>query len=193
MNEHPSNIQSSDGPPVPVVFSVDRSKAVVRGLWRVAVASGLAWLLIVWDVRWEILWRTQTATFIGLGTVYLSVGSVALGLAYIGLRWLALAGWPTELTIEIRADGIEFRLGPFGRSRYAMKDLSIRPDREIDADILEVMPDDAFVTSIRSRGDGRELSDVIQDFAGIETERLNAVLRPYLAWKAAEADAATSG
>lgn len=174
--------------PDPIVFRVDRSKAVVRGLWRVAVASGLAWLLVVWDVRWEILWRTQAATFIGLGTVYLSVASVALWLAYIGLRWLALAGWPRELRIEVRAEGIEFRLGPFGRSRYEMKDLSIQPDREIDVEILEVMPDDAFVTSIRIRGDGRELANVIQDFSGIETERLNACLRPYLTWKSVEAN-----
>ncbi len=169
--------------PEPITLRVDRSKALVRGLWRLGIAGCCFWLLYVWDVRWEILWNTQTATFFGLGMLYLGLAAIALALLFPGLKWLLLMGWPGRLAIEITTRHVRFNLGPYGRADLDMERVSVTPDREIDSDMLELMPDDAFMTCMRHPAFDGDLGERIQVFSGIESERLNGLLRPYLVWK----------
>ena len=169
--------------PEPFTLRVDRSMALVRGLWRLGVAGGCFWLLYVWDVRWGILWNTETATFIGLGTVYLGLAAVALSLLFPGLKWLLLVCWPGRLMIEINTRHVRFNLGPYGRAELDMERMSITPDREIDPDMLDLMPDDSFLTCMKHPALDGDLAGRIQVFSGLESERLNTLLRPYLVWK----------
>ncbi|MFQ5412200.1 MAG: hypothetical protein ACE5EC_07870 [Phycisphaerae bacterium] len=172
-------------PPDPIELSVDRIRAAVRGLWRSACAGLLIALLWNWTAisDWGLLWQSQRASFIGLGVVYLVLAMSGLILLVPALRWLLLAAWPTRVGIEITPERITMRLGPFGGGVYDWSRIRMTLEPEVDPDVLEMLPDDAFVPRMFHPECEEDMARRIQVFSGLEAERVTALLRPLLRWR----------
>ncbi|HWL94312.1 MAG TPA: hypothetical protein VNT79_12335 [Phycisphaerae bacterium] len=176
--------ESSSGQSVsalpPIVLKVDRSRALMRGAWRLAFAGVIVALFAGWDARWRLLWNTDRITL----AAYLTFAGAALFVSAVllisGLKWLALSFSRKALEIVLDARGLRMDLGPFGRREYDASRLHFGFDREIDADTLEFLPDDSFMPTVRHPLSPKDLAPIMQEFAAIESEKLTALLRPYL-------------
>ncbi|HUN80666.1 MAG TPA: hypothetical protein VMV81_04075, partial [Phycisphaerae bacterium] len=82
--------------------------------------------------------------------------------------------------IEIGPAGIRMSLGPSGDRTYTWPQLRFRLDEAVDWDMLEMMPDDAFVPGIIDRATGEDLGPKIVKFTGISHEEFTRHLRPFL-------------
>lgn len=162
------------------MLPVDRSRALVAALWRLGLACAPAAVLMIWDVRWRLLWTTDKATWLALATIFAALAAAALALLIPGIRWLVLSLWMGPLGIKLSNDGLQMNLGPFGRYDFDRRRLTIGIDRDIDAEMIDLMPDDAFLPVIRHPGAARDIAPIIQKFAGLESEKLTALLRPFL-------------
>src|ERR1051325_10740515 len=99
-----------------IVLPVDRSRALMRALWRL-VSGGLllggAWL--VFGARdWALAWRTDPASFLSLGCVLLGLLVSGLLLCIVAMAWIALAASGSSVGGIVTCSGITLRLGPFG-------------------------------------------------------------------------------
>jgi len=101
------------------LFSVSRSRAVIRAGWRALCAGLLAALaaLIASRIDWRLMWRTDAFSCAALACVVASLALPAAGLALSALRWLLLALWPGPLGITWSDSSVDLALGPFGRAR----------------------------------------------------------------------------
>jgi len=156
-------------------------RALSRGVWRLVAASLPLGAAYAWRAtNWALLWQSQPLTFVALGVVFLLV--VAIGLFFLasGLRWLALAAWPRDLSMRIGASGIEWSFGPFGSGRATWSDIEARTEERYDAEMLARLPDDAFTPVVRDRRDGTDLYARLQAVSGVAPDVLNGGLRAYL-------------
>jgi hypothetical protein len=169
-----------DEPIATFFLKVDRSRALVRALWRLlcaVVAGGL-----VFQIRpdWALLWRTQPASCLALALLALCLALVALALLIAAGRWLLLAVWPGELGIRSTARGLELELGPLGRRAYEWSDIVVDVEQEIEPGLIDVLPDDSIALRIRHRGSKENLARLIQLAANISDEELTRRFRPFL-------------
>lgn len=174
--------------PAPVRLQVDRARAMVRGLWRLGVSILIIFLLVIWqrNLNWELLWHAHRATFLALSVFFLGLAAIAAVLLIICIRWLLLACWTAELGIEISSQTVSLKLGPFGRRTYDWSDIEMGIEQDFDVELLDRIPDDAIVTFMRHPDSNEDLLLRVQRFAGLETERLTSLMRPYLKWTSSE-------
>lgn len=188
MNAEPTTHSDSAAPP-PITLEVDRTRALVRGLWRVVLGVLVLVGVTLADIRWSLLWRTDKATFMAYGTLCLAAAAAGLAMLLPGLKWLVLCFSSKPLSIVLDDRGLSMNLGPFGRFAFDASRLSIGLDREIDPELLEHMPDDAFMPTIRHPSSPKDLAIVIQVFTGLASEKLTALLRPRLMLRGRQPDA----
>ena len=166
---------------LPVIeLPIERGQALVRGLWRLLCAVLVGGIVFVVRIDWKLMWLTEKASFLALGVVMVCVALAAIGLAVSSVRWLLLAAWPGKLGIEVRPDRILLRLGPFGARTYDWSHLQIELDEAFDQDMIDLMPDDAFVPAIRHVAGGEDVVRIVMRFASVSHEELTRRLRPYV-------------
>ncbi len=153
---------------------------MIRGIWRLlcaVIAGGAAF--VMWP-DWGLLWLTQKASFLALGVIVLCIAAVAMGLAIVSIRWLLLACWPGPLGIQITPETISMRVGPFGRRMFDWSQLRMELDESVDPDLVDLLPDDAFVPRVLHLATAKDLVPDIIKFAGISHEEITRRLRDYL-------------
>jgi len=174
---------------LPVIdLPVDRTRALVRGLWRLlcaVLAAGLAFLI---HVDWRLLWLAQPASFVGLGVIWLTLVCTGLALGTSAVRWLLLAVWPAELGARITPHDVRLRLGPFGSSVHRWQDIAIQIEDGLDPGLLDGLPDDAFVPVLRSSVTNEDLAATILLYSPLGAEQLTRRLRPYVSAFLSRAD-----
>lgn len=177
---------TSSPPALPtLVFAVDRPRALMRSLWRLALAAAALAGAWYWDPHWSLLWRTQTTVFIALGTLWLLLAALGLALAWSGMRWLLLALWRGPLEIVVSPARVCICAPPFLRRELDGARLRVELDEGIDPDMLEALPDDAFLPHLRHPAMDEDLTVLVQRFSGLSSEQMTNLLRPYLSRVAA--------
>lgn len=166
--------------PQTIELSVDRSRAMIAGFWRLGLAAVLIAAVIIWDVPWPRWWATDKATCAALATIHLALAGAALWFLISASRWLALSLWTGSTGVTLSESGLSLLLGPFGRYKFDRRRLHIAPDRPIDPELMEFMPDDAFVVVIRHPEAPGDLARQIQRYTGVHSERFTALMRPFL-------------
>lgn len=159
---------------------VERSAALVRGFWRLIPVSLGVGILLNFRSDWRLLWLTDKASFLAVGFLFLFVLAVTLAVLWSAGRWLVLAFWRRELGIRVTPEEISLSLGPFGEHRHAWRDVRVEIDSSIDPEMLEMMPDDAFVPRLLHRSADGDLSALMQRFSRTPSETLTRLLRPYV-------------
>lgn len=161
-------------------LGVDRWKAMMRGTWRILGLALAAGVCLAIRPNWSLLWRTEKASFVALLTVLLIFGAMAIGFAVSAGRWLLVAAWGGPLRIEISPEGVALRLGPAGTHSYSWDELQFLMDEAVDWEMLELMPDDAFVPQIVHHPTRTEIGAKIVQYSGITHEEFTRHIRPYL-------------
>ncbi len=159
---------------------VDRGKAFVRGLWRLAGAVIAAGTLSLVRPDWRLLALTERASFLAIGFGWLVLAALTLTLLIVALLWMLLGAWPRPLRISIAPDGIRLWLGPFGSMARDWSAIRTEFDGLADEDQFDLMPDDSIAYRLVDRSTGRDLAATIQRFGGLDHEKLTRLLRPYL-------------
>ena len=160
---------------------VDRVSAATGGAWRLLAASLPLGALYGWGTfDWALMQTTQPLTFAALIVVALMLGVIGLWLAFAGLRRILLAAWPRSLSFQIDSAGIAWTFGPFGRGAVPWELIDAGTAENYDADMLALLPNDAFRPIVRHRRDGTDLHAWLQSITGIPSEDINHALRPYL-------------
>ena len=164
-----------------IVLPVDRWQAMMRGMWRLLAGGiGAGGCFLLARLNWTLLWQTQTASFVALLTILLLLVSITLPVVIAAFRWLLVAAWSKPMEIRIGPDGIEMKLGPLGNSSFPWSELSIILDEAVDWEMLDLMPDDAFVPRVLHRKSGLDVGTRLVTFAGINYENYTRIMRPYL-------------
>ncbi|MCG8406830.1 MAG: hypothetical protein MI923_16660 [Phycisphaerales bacterium] len=166
--------------PKPIQLPVDRTRSMTRGLWRLAASVLVTGSLWQANPDWGLLWQTHRATFLALATLYLIMIATSLLLLAAATRWLLLACWMAELGVEISPESVRMKLGPFGRKTYDWSGIQMKIEADFDWELIDHMLGDTVVPSMRHPDCGEDLLLRIQRFAGLETEELMALLRPYV-------------
>jgi hypothetical protein len=164
--------------PPSLFFQADRSRAVVRALWRLLCAVIGGGLLLQIRPDWRLLWLTQWASCLALAHLALCLAIATLALFIATIRWLLFSIWPGPLGVEISAHGIAFQLGPLGNRSCDWSQIDLAQD--IDLEMLDDLPDDAFVPRIRHKGSNEDLARLIQVATNVSDEKLTRGIRPYL-------------
>ena len=166
-------------PPPSIRIAIDRTRAMVRGLWRGVCGALLVGPVFVMDLDWRLLWQTQRATFLAsaLLTTLLAVAGVVL-LVY-GVRWIMLAAWPGRVGVEISPLHISMRAGPFGKETYAWSEIRVAYDEDMDPSLWDVLLDDETLPCVRHPICEEDLVVRIQRLAALRTADLAALLKPY--------------
>lgn len=155
----------------------------MRGAWRLIPVAICIGLLVNISPGWRLLWLTDRASFLALGFVYVALLVITLSLVWSAVRWIRLAAWRGDLGIRVDEDAIDMRLGPFGTARYDWRDIRVEINGGFDPEMIEMMPDDAFVPCLRHPASDEDLSAGIQRFSRIPSESLTRLLRPYVRHK----------
>ena len=166
-------------PPPSIRIAIDRTRAVVRGLWRVAVAVFLVGPVLVMDLDWKLLWQTQRATF--LASVLLTALPAAAGLVLLvyGVRWIMLAAWPGRVGVEVSPMHISMCAGPFGKEIYSWSEIRVAYEADVDRALWDVLLDDETLPCVRHPACEEDLVVRIQRLSVLRTEELAAMLKPY--------------
>ncbi|HKQ46940.1 MAG TPA: hypothetical protein VJZ71_02595 [Phycisphaerae bacterium] len=168
-------------PSFPTFFlKVDRSRALVRALWRLLCAVVVGGLLFQIRPDWALLWKTQPASCLALGLLTVCLAVVAFTLLVAAVRWLLLAVWPGPLGVNATAHGLELDLGPLGRRAYAWEEIVVDVEQEIEPGLIDELPDDSLAVRIRRRGTKENLARLIQLAANLSDEELTRRFRPLL-------------
>src|SRR6266404_3474317 len=115
-----------------ITFPIERSHALMRGIWRLlcaAIVGGAGF--VIWP-DWRLLWLTQKASFLALLVIVVCVAIAAIALAIASIRWLLLACWPGPLDIQMTPQTISMRLGPFGSYGFNWSQLRLELDESVD-------------------------------------------------------------
>lgn len=174
------NSEEGGGDLPAIRFPIERSHALMRAVWRLLSVVIVGGALFVVRPDWRLLWLTEKASFLALAVIMLCGAAAAIGLSLVAIRWLLLACWPSPLGIEITPERVSMWLGPFGTREHAWSGLRLELGEDIDWDMMDLMPDDAFVPRLRVVASGADLIDVILKFARVSHEELTRALRPYL-------------
>lgn len=161
-------------------LKVDRSKAVVRAVWRLLCAAVTAGLLLQVRPNWGLLWLTEPASWFALAMMVFCLGIVVLALVIVGVRWLLVSVWPGPLGVRVTPKTLDIDLGPLGRSAHEWADLNVEIVQEIDPDLLDQLPDDSINLRIRRRGAKEDLAHTVQVAANLDDEEMTRLFRPYL-------------
>lgn len=161
-------------------LKADRSRALVRALWRLlctVVTGGF-----VWQIRpdWRLLWQTQPASCLALALLALCLASVMLMLLVSAGRWLLLAVWPGPLGVRVTPRGLEMELGPLGRRAHEWSEIVVDVEEEFDPALIDALPDDSLALRIRRRGAKEDLARLIQLATNVSDEELTRRFRPLL-------------
>jgi hypothetical protein len=152
----------------------------MRGVWRLLFAVIVGGIALVFWPNWHLLWVTEKASFVALAVLMTCGWAAAIGLAIAAIRWFVLACWPGPLGIEVSPERVWLTLGPFGKQVYEWSALRLELSSDIDPDLIELMPDDAFIPRLLVISTGKDLIDVILRFTRTAHEELTRALRPYL-------------
>lgn len=168
-----------DQPPT-LCIAVDRTRALVRGLWRVACGALLVGPVLLMDLDWKLLWQTQRATFLATSLLTTLVAAAGLILLVYGTRWIMLAAWPGRIGIDISPLHISMRAGPFGTEAYSWSEIRIAYDEDVDRAVWDVLLDDETLPHVWHPGCQEDLIARIERLTALRTEELAATLKPYL-------------
>jgi hypothetical protein len=169
-----------DEPGATFFLKADRSRALVRALWRLLCAVIVGGLALQIRPDWRLLWQTQPASCLALAVLILGLALVALPLVIAAGRWLLLAVWPGPLGIHATNHELKLDLGPLGRRSYPWSDIVVEVEQEIDTDLIEDLPDDSITLRIRPRGTKENLARPIQLAANVSDEEFTRRFRPFL-------------
>ncbi len=152
----------------------------MRAVWRLLIVAIAAVILLSIRPDWRLLWLTDRASFIGLGVIWLGLISISAALLWSAGRWLVLACWRRPIGIHVSPETIDMRLGPFGERCYAWASVRLRLPESVELDMLEQMPDDAFVPQLRHPAAEEDLSVLMLRFSRTRPEELTRLLRPFI-------------
>lgn len=189
MQPLPEPQSSSD--PAPLAFApVARFRAATRGLLWAAPAA-LFGVIAVHLVRaWFVAPNALESRLVTLSTVVIALPFPILALicGFVALRWLLLAAWPRRLGVFACRDGLDVRLGPFGRWRFAAQDLTIRylfelPEEELgEAGFEAYLPEEEqvrrFVPRIEAKTHRRPVNSLFTRFLSADERIIAEALRP---------------
>lgn len=161
-------------------LKVDRSRAVVRALWRLLCAAVTVGLLMQVRPDWRLLWLTEPASCLALAILVVSLGIVASILFIVAVRWLLVSVWPGMLGVDVTPQKLELNLGPLGRRSHDWSELVVEVVQEIDMDLLDQLPDDSINLRIRRRDSKEDLAHIAQVAANLDDEEMTRLFRPYL-------------
>lgn len=169
-------------PPVARHWPVDRAGAAVRGFWRLlAAAGGTALLRIpIRNLEWRLLWEQQPLVAASWGLVIGLVAVALLLFAIAAVRWLLLALWPGRLGIDLPADGIRLRAGPFGRMTLDRRRVQVSVEGDVDLDTLARLPPDSVAIELRHPDCPEEVVGRLQRFAGGHAQQVRLGIREWL-------------
>lgn len=142
------------------------------------VVCGAALFIVRLD--WHLLWLTDKASFLGLGLLLLTPLAASLALAVSAMRWLLLAARPGVSHITISPQGVVIDLGPFGKRSHPWTDLLLDVDTDLDRELLESLPDDAFVPRLICTSTGEDIIKTALQFTAVDHEDITRALRSYL-------------
>jgi len=165
--------------PPPMVIPIDRTQALVRGLWRLACAAVLVGPMWLVDVDGRLLWQTQRATALALVVLYALLAIGGLSLLVYAIRWMVLAAWPRPLCIAISPASVAFCAGPWGKATYPWAQIRVGLDAELDDAPLEALLNHDLLPFMRHPDCDEDLALRIQRLAGLRTEQLSTLLMPY--------------
>ncbi len=178
----------------PVKIGIPRTMAAERAIMR--MTPGVMMILAVLGVMQWLNFRPSAVSNriadYSLAVAMIPIAAAGLVLTYHGLKWLTLALWPAWVGIVADSDGLTLRLGPFGRTRYALDRLDIRYPFEIadqltpdDDMIYEAHLDpaeqlDRLMPRIRYPGESDTLDRRLKIVTRIDEKTLADALRPFI-------------
>ncbi|MEK6642606.1 MAG: hypothetical protein AABZ08_01755 [Planctomycetota bacterium] len=181
---------SDDSTPIPspgsapelptIIWRVERSHALMRSMWRLLAMVVCAAVLFIVRLDWHLLWLTDKASFLGLGLLLLTPLAASLALAISAVRWLLLAARPGVSHITISPQDVTIDLGPFGKRSHPWTDLLLNVDTDLDRELLESLPDDAFVPRLTCKSTGEDVIKTALRFTSVSNEAVTRALREYL-------------
>jgi len=180
MTDQSTTTISVENHPLPLRLAVDRTRAMVRGLWRCVCGALLIGLILAIDLDWRLLWQAQKASFLAFGLLTALVAVAGLGLLTYGARWLLLAAWPSRMGVEVSPMQLTMRAGPFGTETYAWREIRVAYDEEVDHALWDVLLDDETLPRVRHPSCHEDLVVRIQRLSALQTAELAALLKPYL-------------
>lgn len=179
MTNQPSNTITIKDQLPSLRIAVDRTRAMVRGLWRCVCGALLIGMILAMDMDWRLLWQAQRATFLAYGLLIVLVGVVGLALLVCGARWLLLAAWPSHVGVEVSPLHLTLRAGPFGTETYAWPEIRIAYDEEVDPALWDVLLDDEALPGVRHPSCPEDLIVRIQRLSALQAAELAAMLKLY--------------
>ena len=178
VNQQPIQRIASDPPPS-IRIAIDRTRAMVRGLWRLACGALLIGPVLIMDLDWELLWQAQRATFFASALLTALLTAAGLVVLVYGIRWIMLAAWPGRVGIDVSPLHISICAGPFGRESYVWSEIRVAYDEDVDQSLWDVLLDDETLPGVRHPACEEDLIVRIQRLAALRMEELTAVLKPY--------------
>jgi hypothetical protein len=166
-------------PDHPIILPVDRARAAMRGLWRLAlmlITAAPTFIMTV-NLDWKLLRLSDPASFYGLGVLWLGLAATALGLFVSAARWLLLSVWHQPLLIRISPREIAWNLGPFGQRVIPVQSLEVRLFPEVEPELLESIPDDALTITMRHRSTGENIGAKLEMFVRINAAQVWRLLQ----------------
>lgn len=164
-----------------IVWRVERGHALSRAAWRLLATAIFGAVLFIVRLDWNLLWLTDKASFLGLGSMMVIPLIAALAFAISAIRWLILALRPTTSHITLSPVGLTIDLGPFGKRSHPWSDLRLEIDADLDPELLAQLPDDAFVPKLMCRSMKEDALQTAIRFAGVDHEHVTRAMRPYMA------------
>jgi hypothetical protein len=157
-----------------IVMTVDRGRAAMRGIWRLAVMLMVAapTIIMAVNLNWKLLRLSDPASYYGLGVLWLALAATAGGLLVSAVRWLLLATWRDDLYVRLGGQKLEWSLGPFGKRVLPVQQIDVRLFPEIEADLLDRIPDDALTISMHHRTTGEDIGEKLEQFVRINAAQV---------------------
>jgi hypothetical protein len=169
------------------VIPVSRSRALVRGLVRLAPALlvGLVVRVVIEEV-WlrEAGLRSRLVDLLQV-IVLIPLPALFILLTVSALRWLVLSAWPGPIGFFAFADRLEARLGTFGIRRYDLRRMRVRYFFELNEDeggVEAYLPEEEqmeqFLPRLHHPDAPRPIHELVLMFASLAEPDLARRLRP---------------
>ncbi len=162
-------------------IQVDRVRAAMRAAWLAALGGPLllAGILAARGIRWSIMWYHDRATLLATAGLAVLAALAGLWLAVRALRWGLLAAWPRPVGVEIGADRMTLRLGPFGTHGLSLAALSVRT-RAPEDDSYVAEDEEPAAPHVLHPAVGGDVLETLSRFTGRSPARLWGELSPRL-------------
>lgn len=168
-----------------LLIPCDRLQAAIRFVWLAAIAGVfIAPVIFAWPDG-----QLQLVVYLSFLTLVLTSGAIGAAFAYLSLRWLLLAIWPSSTIVGADENVIRIDAGPFGKYEVRWSEVTIQLEGDIDADTYRLLPPEALVPSIRRTHDGFDLFGRMQSLTGLPSETLAAKLKPFVLHAMEQTDA----